>query len=72
MDYDKHVNEKIRAVSLDEHVFLWIRHVDIVSIVSSLEIASVLLCLLGNLLLHSRLLFKILPDLIITLAHVLL
>ena len=71
MNYDKHVNEKIRTVSLDKHVFLWIRHVDIVSIVSGLEIASFLFCLLGNFLLHSRLLFKILPDLFITLTHIL-
>ena len=36
MNYDKHIGEKIRTMRLNEHVFLRIRHVDIVSVVSGL------------------------------------
>ena len=71
MNYHKHVDEKIGTLRLNKHFFLWIRHVNIVSVIPSLKIASILLCLLSNFLLHYGLLFKILFDLFITLAHIL-
>ena len=36
MNYNEHVGEKIRTMRLNEHVFLRIWHVDIVSVVSGL------------------------------------